>query len=74
MLRWRSSVEPLGIFLVLLSIIRARLFFLPLSNDAVQVSPATAFWSYVTGRQRSKGKNSSTKVETEDEQPQSRPR
>ena len=74
MLRWRSSVELLGIFLVLLSIIRARLFFFPLSNDAVQVPAATAFVARSSGRQRSKGKHSSAKAETEAEYEQSRPR
>ena len=58
MLRWRSSVQQLRIFLVLLSTIRGEIGFHLQIHDAVQVSSATALVACVTGRQRSKGKHS----------------
>ena len=42
MLRWRSSVQQLRIFLVLLRTIRGEICFHLQIHDAVQVSSATA--------------------------------
>ena len=75
MLRWRSSVQQLRIFLVLLSTIRGEICFHLQIHDAVQVSSATAIVPCSSCRQghcSSKGKHSS-EAETEAEQPQSRP-
>ena len=73
MLRWRSSVQQLRIFLVLLSTIRGEICFHLQIHDAVQVSSATAIVAWSSGRQRSKGKHGAAKAEMEAEQPQSRP-
>ena len=71
MLRWRSSVQQLRIFLVLLSTIPGEIVLY--CRQYVQVSSATAVIACSSGRRSSKGKHSSAKAETEAEQPQSRP-
>ena len=73
MLRWRSSVQQLRIFLVLLSTIRGEICFHLQIHDAVQVPKATALVACSSGIRSSKGKHSLAKAETEAEQPQSRP-
>ena len=71
MLRWRSSVQLLRMFLVLLSTIRASTVFL---HDAVQVSSATAVVACSSGLRSSKSKHGATKAETEAKLQESRPR
>ena len=73
MLRWRSSVQQLRIFLVLLSTIRGEICFHLQIHDAVQVPKATALVARISSRRSSKGKHGAAKAETEAEQPQSRP-
>ena len=74
MLRWRSSVQQLRIFLVLLSTIRGEICFHLQIHDAVQVPKATANVACISGRRSSKSKHGATKAETEAKLQESRPR